>query len=142
MCIRDRCYIAADSRSVSNKELTEALDYLSHVPGSPGYFTDTFCVQSRFFQPFNGERVDAIRDVLETEFRESPLFPILLTSLIEAADRVDSTTGVQMAYVKKWAPRSFNDLELRVPELLPGGGEVLRGDANELAKQIGRFDLA
>ena len=30
----------------------------------------------------------------------APLYPILLTSLIEAADRVDSTTGVQMAYVK------------------------------------------
>ena len=39
-------------------------------------------------------------------------YPVLLTSLIEAADRVDSTTGVQMAYVKKWAPRSFRPLEL------------------------------
>ena len=137
-----QCYIAADSHSVSSKELTDALDYLSHVSGEPGYFTDTFCVQSRFFQPHNGERVDAIRNVLETEFRESPLFPVLLTSLIEAADRVDSTTGVQMAYVKEWAPRSFKDLELRVPELLPGGGEAIRGDANDLAKQIGPFDLA
>ena len=31
------------------------------------------------------------------------MYPVLLTSLIEAADRVDSTTGVQMAYVKQWA---------------------------------------
>ena len=35
-----------------------------------------------------------------------------------AADRVDSTTGVQMAYLKQWAPRSHRDLELRAPELL------------------------
>ena len=137
-----QCYIETDGRSVSRKELTDVLDYLSHLPGEPGYFTDTFCVQSRFFQPFNGERVDAIRSVLEAEFRDSSLFPVLLTSLIEAADRVDSTTGVQMAYVKEWAPRSFKDLELRVPELLSGSGEAIRGDANELAKQIGPFDLA
>ena len=32
-----------------------------------------------------------------------------------AADRVDSTTGVQMAYLKQWAPRAHNDLELRGP---------------------------
>ena len=40
-------------------------------------------------------------------YRTSPLYPILLTSLLEAADRVDSTTGLQMAYLKSWAPRSL-----------------------------------
>ncbi|MEE2768877.1 MAG: DNA adenine methylase [Actinomycetota bacterium] len=137
-----QCYIATDSRSVDARELVEALDYLSHLPGEPGYFTETFCVQSRFFQPFNGERIDAIRNALEAEFRMSTLFPILLTSIIEAADRVDSTTGVQMAYLKEWASRSFNALDLRVPKLLPGEGKAIRGDANELVEQIGPFDIA
>ena len=50
------------------------------------------------------------------------MYPVLLTSLIEAADRVDSTTGVQMAYVKQWATRSHKDLELRLPELIAGSG--------------------
>jgi adenine-specific DNA-methyltransferase len=67
---------------------------------------------------------------------------LLLASLIEAADRVDSTTGVQMAYVKAWAPRSFKPLELRVPELLDGPGHAIRGDACELAGKLGGFDLA
>ena len=59
---------------------------------------------------------------------------MLLTSLIEAADRVDSTCGLQMAYVKKWAPRSYNDLELREPDRRGRpGGSVSRIDANELA---------
>src|SRR5689334_13870120 len=61
---------------------------------------------------------------------------------IEAADRVDSTTGVQMAYVKQWAPRSFRPLALRVPELLPGTGVAVRGDACELAGALGSFDFA
>ena len=45
---------------------------------------------------------------------------------LEAADRVDSTTGVQMAYLKSWAKRSENPLELRLPELVEGEGVALR----------------
>ena len=67
--------------------------------------------------------------------RTSPLYPVLLTSLIEAADRVDSTTGVQMAYVKQWAPRSYRPLELRVPELLAGRG---RGGARPTRSSVAR----
>jgi adenine-specific DNA-methyltransferase len=67
---------------------------------------------------------------------------VLLTALLLAADRVDSTTGVQMAYVKQWAPRSYRPLELRMPELFAGTGRAVRGDALELAGELGRFDLA
>lgn len=136
------CWIAADADSVDTAELDDALAHLASLPGEPGYFTDTFCVQSRFFQPKNGERIDAIREAIETDYRGSALFPILMTSLILAADRVDSTTGVQMAYVKQWAPRSFNDLELRAPELIPGTGTAIQGDAIALAPTLGPFDLA
>jgi adenine-specific DNA-methyltransferase len=55
-----------------------------------------------------------------------------MTSLIEAADRVDSTTGVQMAYLKQWAPRAHRPLTLRIPDVLPGPGRALRGDACRL----------
>ena len=127
---------------VDKDDLRDALRYLASLPGEPGYFTETFCVQSRYFQPFNGERVDAIRNALDQEFRDSPLLPILLTSLIDAADRVDSTTGVQMAYVKEWAPRSANPLELREPELFVGPGIAVRGDAREMVHLIPKVDLA
>jgi adenine-specific DNA-methyltransferase len=86
--------------------------------------------------------MDAARDAIDAEYAGSPLFPLLLTSLIEAADRVDSTTGVQMAYVKQWADRSNQPLRLRVPELLDGPGRAIRGDAAELASTLGPFDLA
>lgn len=137
-----RCYIETDARAVDHRALEEAIGYLSGLPGEAGYFTDTFCVRSRFVQPFNGERVDAVRNALDRDFSASPLLPILLTSLIEAVDRVDSTTGVQMAYVKQWAPRSYRPLELRVPALLPGEGRALRGDACELVKSLGAVDVA
>ncbi len=141
-----RCYVVADAGAVDGGELADEVARLNALPGTAGYFTDTFCVQSRFFRPENGARVDAIRDAIERDHASSseasPLYPILLTSLIEAADRVDSTTGVQMAYVKQWAPRSFGPLVLRVPELLAGTGQAMRGDACVLARSLGEFDLA
>jgi len=136
------CWITTDSSKVNLKELNDALLHLSSIPEEPGYFTETFCIKSRFFQPKNGAKVDAIREVIESQYKNSSLFPILLTSLILAADRVDSTTGLQMAYVKSWSQRSFNNLELRIPELLPGGGEAIQGDALSLAGKLGEFDLA
>ncbi|HLN16258.1 MAG TPA: DNA adenine methylase [Acidimicrobiales bacterium] len=137
-----RCYVETDAAAISEADLDEALAHLGSLPGRPGYVTETFCVSSRFFQPFNGERIDAVREAIERDYAGSALYPILLTSLIEAADRVDSTTGVQMAYVKAWAPRSFNPLDLRRPALLPGPGRAVRGDAVELAPTLGPFDVA
>jgi len=135
-------YVATDARDVDLAELSAVIDDLNARPGAPGYFTETFCEQSRFFQPANGARVDAIRDAIEREHAGTPYHAILLTSLIEAADRVDSTTGVQMAYVKEWAPRSFLPLTLRVPELLAGTGRAVRGDALDVVSRLSECDLA
>ncbi len=140
--IFSQCYVATDACAVDHRELGDAIAALNALPGAPGYFTDTFCVRSRFFQPENGARVDAVRDAIERDHAGSSLYPILLTSLLEAADRVDSTTGVQMAYVKQWAPRSYSPLTLRVPELLDGDGRALRGDALVVAPTLPAFDLA
>jgi adenine-specific DNA-methyltransferase len=137
-----RCYIEADATAVDKDDLRDAVEHLQSLPGRPGYVTETFCERARFFQPSNGARIDAIRDVLQRDYATSALYPILLTSLIEAADRVDSTTGVQMAYVKSWAPRSFRPLELRVPDLLTGQGRAVRGDALAVVDGLREVDLA
>jgi adenine-specific DNA-methyltransferase len=135
------CYIATDAAVVDLQELDNELKRLDALPGEPGYFTRTFCEEARFFQPRNGARVDAIRNALERDHRGSPLFPILLTSLMLAADRVDSTTGLQMAYLKEWAPRAHQNLELRRPDLLPGPGATVAGDATETVDLLPPVDL-
>lgn len=96
---------------------TEVLPELQALKGKAGWFTDTYCVKSRFFQPFNGERIDVIRDHIDFLKLPHKTEAILLTSLMEAADRVDSTVGLQMAYLKQWAKRSFNPLDMRLPDV-------------------------
>jgi adenine-specific DNA-methyltransferase len=66
----------------------------------------------------------------------------LLTALILAADRVDSTTGIQMAFLKQWAARSFKTMQLTAPEFIAGHGSAWQGDALELTARIGPVDLA
>ncbi|HXW32176.1 MAG TPA: DNA adenine methylase [Acidimicrobiales bacterium] len=136
------CYVATDADTVDGRALDGAVAALNAEPPRPGYVTETFSRRSRFFQPHNAARIDAVRDAIARDFAGTELEPVLLTSLIEAADRVDSTTGVQMAYVKKWAPRSYRHLELQVPPLLSGPGRSVRGDACVLAGSLGEFDFA
>jgi adenine-specific DNA-methyltransferase len=141
-----RCYVATDpsARPGLRAEVAEAVDRLNRVEGRPGYVTSTFCEASRFFRPENGARIDAVRDAIESEYAGTELWPVLLTSLLEAADRVDSTTGLQMAYLKQWAPRAHQPLTLRPPDLLDGPGRAVQGDACRLAgsAELGAFDLA
>lgn len=137
-----RTWIAADGDTVDRREIADEIARLDALPGRAGYVTETFCTRARFFQPHNGERIDAIRQAIADDHAGTWLEPVLLTSLMLAADRVDSTTGLQMAYVKQWAPRSFAPLRLEVPELIAGRGHAVRGDATELAGSLGPFDLA
>lgn len=134
------CFIATDAATIDRDGLDEEIARLNALPGVRGYFTETFCEESRFFQPRNGARVDAIRDAVE-EHRGTPLFPILLTSLMLAADRVDSTIGVQMAYLKEWAPRAQRELQLVVPELIAGPGATVVGDATRTIDLVPSTDL-
>lgn len=91
----------------------------SSLPAKRGYFTEVFCERSRYIHPDNGQRIDAIRDGIEEHYADSALYPILLTSLLLAADAVDSTVGLQMAYLKQWASRALRPLRLLPPALTP-----------------------
>ena len=134
-------YIATDAREVDQDALRGEIERLNALPGEPGYVTRTFCEESRYFQPRNGARIDAIRAAIDRDHPDGPWRPILLTSLLLAADRVDSTTGLQMAYLKQWSPRSHRDLELHLPDLLSGPGRTVRGDAVQTVDELDPVDL-
>ena len=138
-----RCYVQADSGD--HADMAALLAHLDATEGRPGWFTQTYCHDSRFFQPDNGARIDAIRGAIAAQGLAPEREAIALVSLMEAADRVDSTTGVQMAYLKQWARRSHKRLTLRMPALLPqaaaGKGSASQLDAADAARQLSA-DLA
>lgn len=111
------CYIQADAPKVID-QATKIINELNTIKPRSGFITTTYCEQSRFFHPDNGRRIDAMRDHIETLDLSPELRAVVLTSLIEGADRVDSTTGVQMAYLKSWAPRAHKKIQLRLPNIL------------------------
>jgi adenine-specific DNA-methyltransferase len=144
-----RTYIASELTPGRRAELADAVADLQRcgdaaaARGGGGYVTEVFCQTARYFQPDNGRRIDAMRDAIAERYAGTWLEPVLLTSLLEAADRVDSTTGVQMAYLKQWAPRAANRLELRPPAIPDGPpGTAVRGDAAAIVDTLAPVDLA
>jgi adenine-specific DNA-methyltransferase len=134
-----RCYVQADREEVEDDARRLALE-LAATPPRAGWFTETFAVRARYFQPKNAARIEGIRERIATLALAPELEAVMLVSLMEAADRVDSTTGVQMAFLKAWAARASKDLELRVPDVLTraanGKGEAHQLDAREAARAL------
>jgi adenine-specific DNA-methyltransferase len=138
-----RTYIEYSPNDEAEADVAVAIAHLNALTPVAGYVTEVFCRQARYFHPDNGARIDAVRATIAREYAGHWLEPILLTSLLEAADRVDSTTGVQMAYLKSWAARAHNRLQLTAP-VIPDGppGRAVRGDAVTAAAAAGPVDLA
>ena len=136
------CYVGTDRGRIDLTGVEAAIDRLRQLEGRDGYFTETFSRRARFFQEHNARRIDAVRDAIEEGWGGHPWRPVLLTALLLAADRVDSTTGVQMAYLKQWAPRSYEALDLRLPDLLPGAGRAVHGDVTEVVTSLPDAGLA
>jgi adenine-specific DNA-methyltransferase len=137
-----KTFIELDASKANLTQLASEISRLNALPGIAGYFTQTFCSEARFFQPRNGERIDAVREAIEQNYRSTWMYYPMLASLLIAADKVDSTTGVQMAYLKTWSRRSALELELKVPELLQGTGLAIRGDATEVVGSLDDVDIA
>jgi adenine-specific DNA-methyltransferase len=145
------CYIQAD-RDDTLPAAASLIAEFNAIPDddcTPGWFTEAFCTQARYFHPRNGARIEMIRSAIAAKALGPELEAVLLTSLLEAADRVDCTAAVQMAYLKDYPPRAFNRLELRAPDLLPraaaGKGQALCMDALDAAAalaQHGEADIA
>ena len=139
-----RTYVAADLEDW-REEAAALITELNALPPAAGPFTATYCEQARYLHPKNGARVDAIRAFIAAADLDPMLESIALVSLMEAADRVDSTCGVQMAFLKQWAARAHNDLELRLPAMLPradaGPGEAHQLEALDAARAL-KADVA
>ena len=118
-----KCYL----KGSITKQLKEKINYLNALKPKNGWFTqhyggeskDRLSIQSdgkkRVWQIHNTRKLDAIRPEID-KIADHPIeHSILLTSLILALDKVDSTLGHYVSYLREWSPRSFKNLKLLLP---------------------------
>lgn len=122
-------------------ELQSLVISLNQLEGSSDWITQNYCdvVAAtggvvRVWKPKNGMKADAIRNKIESWDISHPMKMRLIALLILAMDAVDNTVGVQQAYLKDWATRTDNTLQLTVLKDIAEGpvGEFLLGSSLEV----------
>jgi len=128
-----RTYVEADGLAHRQEVETHLTRLAAVEPAQDHWFAQRYAVESRYFTPENALKIAAIREAIEQS--EGITKSILLTALIEAADRVDSTTGLQMAFLKSYASRALQPLSLRLPQMCAGTGSTAHhGDALDFVR--------
>lgn len=131
------------------------VNHLNNLPGKYGWFSENyggkpnggFAMQKdgrkRIWQLHNTKKLDAIREEIDKIAKDKIEKSVLLTSLIIAMDKVDSSVGHQVSYLRKWAPRAYNTMKMVVPRLIidEKQHQVYQKDIFDLVNDI-KVDLA
>jgi adenine-specific DNA-methyltransferase len=120
------------------------IDHLNSLHGKHGWFTEHYAGDSKKpWQRHNTLKLDAVREEIERLELSGDEEAVVLTSLILAMDEVDSTIGHYASYLSEWSPRSYREMKMRVPRLIPKTREheVRNADIFDLVKSI-NADLA
>ena len=127
--------------AASGARIGALIQELKALDPQSGWITSTYCdvVTAdggvvKMWKPENGKRADAMREQIRAweasghcSHHEAM---ILITCLIFALDKVDSSVGVQQAYLKTWAARASNPLDLKDLPFYDGPvGAHIVGDA-------------
>lgn len=132
------------------------IDHLNNLKPTAGWFTENYggvddlgsAIQpdgsKRLWQIHNTMMLDAIRTEIDALSLDTIEKSIALSALILALDRVDSTMGHFVAYLKEWSPRSYLQMELEVPLLFQSSGDhtVQRKDIFDCISDSEEVDLA
>ena len=131
------------------------INHLNNLPGKYGWFSENYGgepnggsaiqkdVRKRIWQLHNTKKLDAIREEIDKITKDEIEKSVLLTSLIIAMDKVDSSVGHQVSYLKKWAPRAYNTMKMEVPRLIIDDKQhqVYQKDIFDLINDV-KVDLA
>jgi adenine-specific DNA-methyltransferase len=103
---------------------------LNNLPGKYGWFSEQYGGEAndgsaihsdgkkKMWQFHNTIKLDAIREEIDRIAKDEIEKSVLLASLIIAMDKVDSSVGHHVSYLKEWAPRAYNTMKMEVPKLL------------------------
>lgn len=125
------CYLKSSN---SDNFYQEIIDHLNALNGKKAWFSEHYGAEQfeskKPFQLKNSMKLDAIRQEIDHLGLEWVDRCVVLTSLINALDKVDSTLGHFAAYLTGWSPRSSKDLTLLLPARFPLKTEnkVIRAD--------------
>lgn len=120
------CYLLNDK---TRNYYTELITELNATRPIDGWFTKHYggypnggcAVQKnglkKPWQVHNTRKLDGIREKIDELNLSQIEKAVCITSLILGLDRVDSTLGHYVAYLKDWSPRSYNSLKLDVPNV-------------------------
>ena len=120
------------------------MDHLNALPGRHGWFTEHYGSADGLKKPWqqhNTLKLDAIREEIEHLSGHEKV--VALTSLILAMDEVDSTLGHYASYLSEWSLRSYREMKLRLPRIIPKtkGHEVHQADIFDIVSNV-EADLA
>lgn len=132
------------------------IEHLNSLPGYDGWFSEHYggrdfdgsAIQpdgtKRLWQLHNTRKLDAIRSEIDEITTDEVERSVLITSLILAMDRVDSSVGHHVSYLKKWAPRAYNTMKMVAPRFVvdEADHEVRQANIFDLVKEIGTVDIA
>ena len=134
------CYLLSPHPAEHYQQL---IDHLNALPGKHGWFTEHYGGDAnksnglkKPWQRHNTLKLDAIREEIEQLANHERA--VALTSLILAMDQVDSTIGHYASYLNEWSSRSYREMKLRVPRLIPKTSDhaVHNADIFDLVESI------
>ena len=145
------CYL----KGKKSDPLQEKIDHLNSLKGFEGWFSEYYGGKAngglslhsdgrkKIWQIHNTKKLDAIRPEIDKIAENSIEKSILLTSLILALDKVDSTLGHYASYLREWSPRSYNTMKLSMPliEIKSTSHKVMNKDIFQVLPQI-KADLS
>lgn len=128
-----QCYLL---NTLKNDSYTELITHLNNLTPIDGWFTKHYggglTDEKKPFQLHVTRKLDAILEEVDKIFSLGYSMPnsstelndleiqksTILCAVLLALDKVDSTVGHQVSYLRKWSNRSFNPLVFKVPEYL------------------------
>ena len=137
------CYL---QNQESREYYTELFNHLNSLSPVDGWFSEHYGSelsyadggQKRPWQLKNTRKLDAIREEIDKLKLPRIENAVALTGLMLALDKVDSTLGHYVSYLKDWSARSYNDLFLEIPnyKVYKTNHYVERGDVFGLTNKI------
>ena len=118
------------------------MDSLNKLKPIAGLIYQHYCEGSGcgrvYFSDFNGQKIDALRQAIESYKENTNLYYFLLASLIESADKVANTASVYSSFLKTLKPLARQEMVLEACTFEADAKchQVLCEDANALIHTI------